>query len=80
MNDFSPTHRITICHSNGAEEYIEVQADLDALEEGGCPLYTRTEWESLVPADWEYSPEEGLSFQGGEAGPYNNAKYLFRKI
>lgn len=80
MQEFSPTHRITITHSDGREEHVDVMADLGgAMDQDGFPLYTREEWETFTAADWEFSAETGLTFQGA-ANPYNNAEYRFRRI
>lgn len=56
------THSIGVTNHDGSSDRILVRLDPDAHGDG--PLYTREEWDSGLPADWELVDGEAR-FQGG---------------
>lgn len=64
MVEFKATHTITFTPVTGDPVVYEVQ--LEAGDDGFGPAYTRAEWESCGPADWEYT-ESGWLCQGQAA-------------
>jgi Bacterial regulatory protein, Fis family len=63
---FEPNVVITYKPVKGRTKKIEVMGELGS--DGKllpCQLYTKDEWGSSSSADWEYSADFGLTFQGG---------------
>lgn len=80
---FTHTHTITIRHENGTVEKIAVDGgdyDLARLAPGAkVPLHTREETLLELPADWVYTPEQGLTYFGNSEGPYRKATYAVER-
>jgi hypothetical protein len=60
MNDWTPTHRITITRNDNDPEIVDVM-----LIDGAA--YTAVEWDAEVAADWERDVNGNWSFQGRSA-------------
>ena len=73
MNDFSPTHEITLTDKlTHQRETIPVM-----LDDGAA--YTRAEWDAAAPASWTCDDDGNWWFQG-EVAPDARTTVSVRKI
>jgi len=72
MQKWKATHEITHTNHRGVVTKTRVM-----LCDGS--MYTKAEWDSCEGADWTYSKEEGLLFQG-RTTPGANDEVVFRKL
>lgn len=73
VDAFTPTHRITYTPTTGTPQVWDVMA----VDDG--PAYTREEWETTAPADWECDTDGRFLFRG-EAAPGNGTVVVERLI
>lgn len=58
-NEFKPTHEINLTDKRDGERKPSIYVQ---LVDGSS--YTQQEWEADGAADWEYSADDGWTFQG----------------